>query len=494
LLIILISTNILVEAQERQSEHVYYGYVPPSTDVNNPNAPSDQPDEARRVDEMTNGQLIDYYVPSGSAILDIVGYEDDTTVEIIDIYANWRIASVVMNKFEKKHFFIPFGTFFKVVASKRVGIFLSGGASIYEPDGREEPPGGTSTFYPSVTGGFRGREFIFVAAPGTHPFAYSKDRIGYNFYLMALQETDWALVDSVERWSQNGHLSQRGTRQMILQSRTFYRAYAETHGGGGYDTVFRLTTTGDVMVLCCGGIGDFMAVPAVTGGYVGRVFYASAALTFGGMGRTVAFIIMPLEACEVTVYDGALNTIAKHIFTASDVENRNYWFHTLGEGRFDFIVESTGDICFMVGKTEGAADINFLGDDITFIGARPNQEIRFYAPTMAVIFAPEDLTVSIDGGAPIRMAKDEFRLLESGAHSIKADKHIIVEVLAAGSGWYNWGSYLIEPLDIDATFEIPNGFFEKEREHTTYYYIVAAVVVIIATAVFMLRRRRAFRV
>ncbi|MEM2423764.1 MAG: hypothetical protein QXM00_04735, partial [Candidatus Bathyarchaeia archaeon] len=107
------------------------------------------------------------------------------------------------------------------------------------------------------------------------------------------------------------------------------------------------------------------------------------------------------------------------------------------------------------------------------------------------IFAPEDLVVSIDGGAPIRMAKDEFRLLESGAHSIKADKHIIVQILASGSSWDDWGSYLIEPLDLDVTFEVPSGFFEKKQEYTTY--VIAAVVVIAAIAAVLMLRRRSKR-
>ena len=485
--------NAPSEHYEASTEHVYYGYVPPSTDVNNPHAPSEQPDEARRVEEIIKGQSNDYYVPSGSAILDIVALKDNTEVEIIDIYANWKIASDVLNKFEKKHFFIPFGTFFKVIASERVGILLTGGASIYEPDGREEPPGGTSTFYPAVTGGFRGREFIFVAAPATHPFAYSRDRIGYNFYLMALEEADWSLKDSVEQWSQSGHLPQRGTRQMVLQSRTFYHAYAETHGGGGNDVVFHLVTNGDAMVSSCGGMDDFVAVPAITGGYIGKVFYTSAALTFGGTGRTVAFVVIPLEACEVTVYDGSLNTIATHTFTSSDVTNRNYWFHSLGEGRFDLIVQSSGNVAFMVGKTDGVASIEYLGDDVTFVGAKPNQEVRFYAPTMAVVFAPEDLTISIDGGAPIRMEKDEFRLLESGVHSVVADKHVIVEILAAGNGWTSWGSYLIEPLDVDVSFKVPENLLSKGVDYTTYIIIGSAIAIVVIVVAILIMKRRSKR-
>ncbi len=358
---------------------------------------------------------------------------------------------------------------------------LAGGAWVFEPEGSV---GGASTFYPSVTGGFRGREFIFVAAPGTHPYAYSKDRIGYNFYLFALSETDWSLSDVIERWSAGGHLKQRGSHTTILQSRKHRFEY---HNGAGNNVVYRLTTTSDV-ALSCSALGDFVAVPAITGGYVGRVFYAPVSVTLEEEGRSAAFIVVPLEEGKVTVYNDALDTIAERTFTSSDVENRNYWYHNLGIGRFKLIVQSSGNICFMVGQTEGVVDIDHLGDDITFVGAKPNQEVRFYAPTMAVVFAPEDLTISIDGGAPIRMEKDEFRLLESGVHSVVADKHVIVEILAGGSSWDDWGSYLIEPLDVDVSFEVPEGFLEKRQEYTTYI-IIAAVVIIVIAAVLMLRRR-----
>jgi len=474
-------------------EHVYYGYVPPSTDVWNPNvvtgdAPIGERGE-RVVDEIIKGTLFNYTVPSGMTILDVVGLEDGTSIEIWDIYANREIESATINRLEKRMFFMPVGTFFKIVASKRIAALLSGGASVYEPDGREEPPGGTSTFYPAVTGGFRGREFIFNAAPATHPFAYSADRIGYNFYLFGLEETDWTLSDSVEIWSTSEHLRQRGTRTMLLQSRFFHQG---THGGAGNDVVFRLTTTRDVEVSSSA-LGDFVAVPALTGGYVGRLFYAPIAVSFEEAGRTGAFIVVPLEEGEVKVYDKELSLIATHSFSASDVEDRDYWYHVLGIGRFNLIAESTGDVTFMVGQTEGTAEIGYFGDDITFIGSKPNEEVRFYAPTMAVIFAPEASTITIDGGAPMQMAQDDFRLLESGVHSISADKHVIVEVLAAGSGWNDWGSYLIEPADVDVSFGVPEGFMSKTVDYTMY--IAGAVVaVVVVLAVFMILRRRARQV
>ena len=216
---------------------------------------------------------------------------------------------------------------------------------------------------------------------------------------------------------------------MMLQSRVNHQ---ESHGGAGNDVVFHLATNGDVEVSCSA-LGDFVAVPATTGGYVGRLFYAPIAVTLEEAGRAAAFIVVPLEEAGVTIYDAELNVVATGTFTESTVDNMEYWYHELGMGRFDLIAESTGDVTFMVGQTEEVADIDHLGDDVTFVGSRPNQEIRFYAPTRTVIFAPENLTATIDGGTPIQMAKDEFRLLDVGVHSIVADKHVIVEILAAGS-------------------------------------------------------------
>jgi len=465
-------------------DHVYYGYVPPSTNVAQWLEIEDIP-RPGEVDELIRGTKINYTVPSGVAILDVVGLVDDTSIEIWDIYANQKIHSATIGRLEKKFFYIAFGTFFKIVASQRTAALLNGGGNLYSPDS----VGGTSTFYPSVTGGFRGREFIFNGAPGTHPYAYSQDRIGYNFYLFGLEETDWTLSDAVEVWSTSEHLLQRGTRTTIIQSRIHH---LQAHNGVGNDVVFRLTTTGDVEVSSSA-LGDFVAVPAITGGYVGRLFYAPVAVTLEEPGRTAALIVTPLEEAQVRVYDRELNVITTHSFTASDVEDMNYWYHELGIGRFNLIAESTGDITFMVGQTEGTAEIDYLGDDITFIGSKPNQEIRFYAPTMAVIFAPEASTITIDGGSPIQMAKDDFRLLESGVHSISATKHIIVEVLAAGSSWDDWGSYLIEPADMDVSFEAPRGFLSKPVDYTMYI-VGAAVAVIVVLAVFMMRRRRTSRV
>ncbi len=469
---------------QASAEHVYYGFVPPSTDIAAELEIDDVP-RPGEVDELLGGTKINYTVPSGVAILDIVGFEDGTSINIWDIYANQKIESATIDRLEKKMFYMPVGTFFKVEASHRIAALLAGGSLVFDAD---DWNAGTSTFYPSVTGGFRGKEFIFTAAPGTHPYGYSMDVQGYNFYLFAVEEADWALSDAIEAWGADGHLASRGTRTTMLQSRMHH---LELNNGAGNDVVFFLSTSGDTELMCCA-TGDYVVVPALTGGYIGKMFYAPTTATSGSASEhSASFIVVPLEEGTVTIYDRDLNVIATNTFTSTDVEDMNYWYHGFGLGRFDLIAESTGDIAFMVGETEGIAEIDYLGDDITFIGSRPNQEIRFFAPTMAVVFAPEALTISIDGGPPIQMAKDAFSLLESGVHSVSADRHVIVEVLAAGDDWDSWGSYLVEPIDIDASFEIPGGFEAKAVDYTMYIAAAVVAVVVVVVVVFVMRRRGA---
>jgi len=467
LLLSLLSYGVAVGAEE----YVYCGYVPPSTDIG-------------EVDELVDGGKTDYTVPSGYSLLDITGLEDDTGVGIWDIYANQKLNSTIVGKLERQTFFIHHGTYFKIVADHRVAAMLAGGQMLYN----QYEISGTSTFYPSVEGGFRGREFIFTAAPASSPAAGLTSAIGYNFFLMALEDADWHLEDRVNKWSTDESTNQRGIRMILLQSRINHLGY---HLGVGNDVVFHLTSSGDVMVSCAA-LNDFVAVPAIMGGYVGKLFYAPVHLTREEPGnRTAIFIVMPLEPGKVTVYSRALDIIAERTFTSQDVADMAYWFHDLGAGKFELIVKSEGDITFMVGQTQGGTTIDWLGDDIAVMGANPNQEIRFYAPTMAILFASQETTVTIDGRPPSMMPRDGFAFLDSGPHSVKADGSIIVEILAVGSGWDDWGSYLIAPSDIARTYTEPKGFMARAQDYSTYIAMaVIVVIVVVAAAVLLPRHRR----
>jgi hypothetical protein len=470
LLLLLILQFLSPPAFGQPVSHVYYGYVPPSTDL-------------PALDELVKGVKVNFTVPSGHALLDIVAYEDGTRVELYDIVSGLLVNSTTLNALEKATFFVPYGMYFKVVASKRVGVLLTGGTYPYDPGGFS----GVATFYPSVEGGFRGKTFIFMPAPATHQYGYTMDLVHRNFYMFALENTDWELKDRIEKFSTKDSTPRGGVASAILQSRV-------NHGGVsaavGYDSVFKLTSTGEVIVGSVA-LGALVQVPALTGGYVGKTFWAPVHATYRQTGRTAALVIVPLEPGKVTVYKrDDMSVVAEHEFTDSDVSQKNYWFLKLGIGRFDLLVQSTGDITVLIAQTLTEESPDFIGDGITFLGSKPNQEVRFFTPSTAIIFSPEDQTAVINGETRT-LKRDQFVILGSGVHSVKGSGHLIIQIVAPGAqGFQKWGHYLIEQADIDASYPDVPELFQKGVPVLMYAGIAAVIVIAGAVAFLFLRRQK----
>jgi hypothetical protein len=470
LLLLLVLQFLSPPAFGQPISHVYYGYVPPSTDL-------------PALDELVKGVKVNFTVPSGHALLDIVAYEDGTRVELYDIVSGLLVNSTTLNALEKATFFVPYGMYFKVVASKRVGVLLTGGTYPYDPGGFS----GVATFYPSVEGGFRGKTFIFMPAPATHQYGYSMDLVHRNFYMFALENTDWELKDRIEKFSTKDSTPRGGVASAILQSRVNQGGVS---AAVGYDSVFKLTSTGEVIVGSVA-LGALVQVPALTGGYVGRTFWAPVHATYRQTGRTAALVIVPLEPGKVTVYKrDDMSVVAEHEFTDSDVSQKNYWFLKLGIGRFDLLVQSTGDITVLIAQTLTEESPDFIGDGITFLGSRPNQEVRFFTPSTAIIFSPEDQTAVINGESRT-LKRDQFVILGSGVHSVKGSGHLIIQIVAPGAqGFQKWGHYLIEQADIDAGYPDVPEIFQKGVPVLMYAGIAAVIVIAGAVAFLFLRRRK----
>jgi hypothetical protein len=465
-----VSPQFTLPAYGQPLAHVYYGYVPPSTDL-------------PALDELVKGAKMNFTPPSGHALLDIVAYEDGTRVELYDIVSGLLVNATTLNALEKATFFVPYGMYFKVVASKRVGVLLTGGQAAYSPGYFS----GVATFYPSVEGGFRGKTFVFMPAPATHQYGYTMDLVHRNFYLFALEDTSWELKDRIEKFSTKDSTRRGEVASTILQSRV-------TQGGVsaavGYDSVFKLTSTGEVIVGSVA-LGALVQVPALTGGYVGKTFWAPVHATYRQPGRTAALVIVPLEPGKVTVYKREdMSVVAEREFTDSDVAQKNYWFLKLGIGRFDLLVKSTGDITVLIAQTLTEESPDFIGDGIAFLGSRPNQEVRFFTPSTAIVFSPEDQTAIIDGETRT-LKRDQFVILGSGVHSVKGSGHLIIQIVAPGAqGFQKWGHYLIEPADIDASYSDVPELFERGMPITTYIGIAVAVVAVGVVAFLFVRRRK----
>ena len=472
LFIILFVTSIFVIGQGE--EHVYYGYAPPSTDVGN-------------VREVINNKVFNYSVPPSTGLLDVLGLQDNTYVSLYDLSSGILLNSTTINRLQKVTFFIRYGTYFKLISSYRVVAMISGGSLAYDTG----ETAGYSTFYPSVDGGFRGKNFIFIAATGTNLWAYRAELVGPNFNVFALEDSQLKLSDAIGKYSFTENLRQRGIKHALLQARTLTTTGERLSVGAGYDERFIVNSTNDVMIASVA-IDQVLYVPAITGGYVGKLFYAPDKVQYQQTGRSVVLVIVPLEPGKVTVYDKDLNVLAEHTFTSADVSANSYWFKSFGLGTFDFIIKSTGNITVLASQTNTNISEDFIGSGITFLGARPNQEVKFFTPSSAIVFSSQDQTMVVDGQTR-NVKRDEVMLLGSGIHSLRGTGVSIIEVLAPGVGSFQkWGSYLIEPLDVLKSYENIESLATPSPPYLTYAGIAVGLLIILGLLynIFVMKRKR----
>ena len=471
--IILLNTSFTALGAE---EHVYYGYIPPSTDL-------------VELIDLVDGVQYNYTPPSGSAILDIVGIHDNTKVEIWNIVTGEKMYTFTISPLEKKTIFMPYGTYFKIVSNKRVFASIVGGNDYPGGvTGEGHGTGGTGTFYPSAEGGFIGKEYIFI--PMTVTAGLVAYEAGSNMLILGLEDIDFQVVDSSGKWSLKGSLKQHEAKRYLLWCRI--QAGFPPAVGAGNSMIFKLQTSHNTLVAAVN-TGCLVAVPALTGGFVGKIFYLPSFFSYKlTEGSVAALLITPIEPCKVEIYEAkTLEKIAEQSFNKEDIAENKFWFYKLGAAREkEYIIKSTGKVTVLAGSTMAADQPEYLGPDVTFLGAKPNEEIRFYVPTLAVVFSPEDAQVTIDGQI-MKLRKDSYTLIDTGTHTIKSDQVVIIEIISTSIGLVRWGTCLIEPIDILKTYEIPSGFAQKKETFPTWIiYVAIAVIIVVAISFFFIKRKR----
>jgi len=476
-----------VQAEQPQ-RYVYYGYAPPT--VGN---------YTTTVDDVA---VVNYTrVP---ARLDIVGVYDDTHVEVYNLSTGSLIASRTMNRMELYTISlgsrwsgreVPSGgeNYVKIVSDKVVSVCLSGlaGETAGAFEGRGFGTVGFSTFYPSVEGGFFGKEFIFLAAPTWWmPKALSEERNVYHIFSVEQSHVD--IYDSAGK-----------VEGVDVAANSFAKVSLSNW------TVYRLISTGRVLVGAFT-TESFLYLPAATGGFVGRTFYG----ILGGFQHTEpsrtdreSLVVIAEEDSDVSAIDIRRPGI-QIALSGPDVKKHlaagELWFNSTLVSETPARIDSTGDISVLMGKggshwgtlwlTEqtGAGQ---MGDAVTFAGARAGQRFSFFAPTEAVVFAPTALSMEIDG-EPYTFGEDDHITLLSGVHTIRADHPVIVEVLGQTSlqlgpvntVYDSWGGYLISPQMLELTYPAPPPL-GGVGELVMYVGGGAAAVVVVLAALMALRRR-----
>lgn len=386
------------------------------------------------------------YVPSNTSSLDIVGIQDPTRVVVYDLATGKELVEFTVGRMELRSFTPANDTYLKVVSDGAVAPSLSASGAFSSFGG--------NVFYPATTGGFVGRDFVFMAF--------------YTFFrhnIFTLEDADVTVYDATGHEVQRLALKAHTTEPLGLNARA----------------VYHITSTGNVLISTWTG-NAFTYLPSLTGSFVGRMFYAYP----GGAGLTMVFAN---EDVKVKAIDPTAPGLQTQLFPtlSKELKAGESFYQSVSE-RLIFI-ESTGDISVLTGDMQGGGNPENLGDDISILGARPDQELRFYAPTKALLFAPRDLRAEVDGLLSV-IPKDALRELGQGYHVVKADGPVIIEVLGRDEGFDDWGAYLVSSQDLEATYPAPQ---PPQTDQTAYLSVAAVttlVIALLAVLTFVMKRRR----
>ena len=439
--------------------------------------------------------------------LDIVGFNDTTHVEIYDLTQEILLASATVNRMGLYTYNVAenLGSsedlYFKVVADKPIAACLSGVQKlIFGVRTQVSAWRGFDTFYPSTDGGFSGKEFIFMAthtnwAPGIYMYEMNV------YFIFGVEDSHVAVSDA----------DGKKVAELDVAAGSFNKISLEQ------GAVYRIVSTGRVSVV---GLSSeaFTCVPSLTGGFVGRHFYCVVAPDWAGRGEKSSLVVLAHEDATVSLYD--LGRPGWHIqLLGSDLtenlKSGEMWYNETILAKTPLRIESTGDISVLAGNGGAwwGASPNMtahmpqnIGDDISFIGARSGEKLRFYAPTKAVIFATRDSSVSLDG-VLVNIKQNEPLTVLGGIHVLQADAPIIVEVLGEGgwdpeyeaefdtppTGYESWGSYLISARSLEVTYPGPPPLAGISELMPFIAVGAAAPVVLIALMVWKRRARKTSR-
>jgi len=468
---------------------VYYGYAPPT--IMNWTTTEDDV----RMDNYT----------ALPARLDIIGINDSTAIEVIDLSNEDIISSASLDRMDVHTVYLGTrvssttepdveGTYFKVVADKMVAVLLSGGS----PQNYDEIY--RSTYYPSTDGAYSGKEFIFKAVNGTwEPVIYVWE---WNIVIIFGVEPAHVIVyDDAGNKLHEFDVPANSYGRITLIS----------------GEVYRVVSTGRIMLasICreC-----FAIAPSATGGFIGKYFYGMMTGARPGtdvwVGSYQSFVVVAQEDCEVSVYSLLKPELQRGLGPdlARTLEAGEVFFDTSFDQQTPLRIDSTGDIIVLFGRggyawgttnTRAVMYPENVGDDVSCIAVEADREVSFFAPTGAVIFAPQNLDIVIDG-ALISMKSDEYMVLMGGSHIIQSSAPVIVEVLSdsntlqTAEGGYvenrfdSWATYLTPTQTLEVTYPPPPPAGSL-AELYTYVGAGVSAAVIAVVALLLLRRRKTAR-
>lgn len=336
-----------------------------------------------------------------SAMLTVVGNEDGTQVRVYALPERTLLKEFTTSRLEKTVVNVSNGGFFKVVTSKPATVMLLGGQNM------ELGQGLTTTFYTSKSGGYVGKEFIFVAVQGKE---LPQNFPGMPYRIYALEDSDVTVTDASGKQVASFKVLANRVRDVSLMPQV----------------VHRVASTGYVMVQSFYlGWGWYPSgtcyYPSAKGGFVNTAFYGSAidpgiyVETWGAF-PPPEFIATSLEGSKLTIYD---------------IENKKE------HGEVGVAAASNYTEHIKVGHMAVESDKPFMlmlwNSGMTYAGVAKGQDAYIYIPTdgiytgEAYLFAYKETTVTVDD-MQTRLAPDSYLELTGGYHRLSATESVAVQV------------------------------------------------------------------
>lgn len=465
----------------------------------------------------------------GSYHINVVALEDGTKVELYSIEKGNLVKTETLAKYAVFDYNSNKEESYKIIANKPVVAMFWGGLDTTSHYAQWYTLG-YATFFPSTTGKFVGKEFVFMMGPGfLTAFAYEDTEV-------TLYNEDGSVLTSTAvtagSWIALGQSRWSGQSDYGYESTGLVCSYQAPPHGDGKPHVYRVTSTGDIALAQWGTNGLFTAVPCDTGSFVGRHFLTAVISTYSfidydddyfdatGIVRLLEFYSQ--AAFRVLAYEQALVKVID-VDTATVVYEKNLspgevwevgnitqfdptwmpehwkWNPPTGaKGTLEDVsrppmnarylrFESTGDISVFAGHRDpgvsGTVKATVMGDDVTFLAG---DKLRFEVNDAAVIFAPVDVKLSVNGEAK-SLSKDGFLVLKGGNYYITSDHPIIVQLQQLGGpgGYDNYGTALVTTIEATAT---PPSLGPPM---TLYGGVAAGIIVAVVVVFFLMRRRKA---
>jgi len=410
----------------------------------------------------------------------VIGYNDSTKVTVYDVTGGGhkvlesftvdRMKAHAMKLLIEGYFSIE--TFFKVVSHKPVAVRMSGG--LFQINGG-------NVFYPSTDGGFAGKEFIVMTAPA--------GGAGRDYIAFAIEDSTIEIRDKNDKIVRKLNVAANSSKRLELFM----------------DRIYRIVSTGRSMISSWVSSG-FTVCPNPTGGYSGRLFFASPYQT-ALYGSPILLITPQERPTQVEVHDVGTDSL----IVERSLGPREMWFINREVADLEgvrLMVRSDGEVIVYAGATllqEGVSDSpGQIAKGIAFVTVRADRPTTIFSVSDAFVFSPNGGAEIRINGLTITVPRDSYKNIPAGQITVTSNKTVIIQSISVvnyyeyartfyqPAGLRSFSAYLLPANRLEVTYPPPKtGEAEPAGGYGLDLMLVAAVAgaAAILVGVLILKKR-----